>query len=228
MYPDPKIYVLREVISEKEMARLRELAAPIVSIPTCKCMGVGNFFIVGGGLVLPRPILWPLSLLDYHRGSNELMKVPRPFWQNESIPKAYWATATPLEWKWLCHLLGLLVCLLRQWDGYSLGLGLVVAYKIDCTLHADNKIIIVHSSDVITMICMTMRVFWNLGMALGPIGCYSSTDMCNDHLTYFFFMWRPLTYSMQLKRATARNWRTGKFEHATYRISKRYNNSTQQ
>ena len=36
MYPDPKIYVLREVISEKEMARLRELAAPIVSIPKWK------------------------------------------------------------------------------------------------------------------------------------------------------------------------------------------------
>jgi hypothetical protein len=31
VYPDPKLYVLREVISEKEMARLRELAAPIVS-----------------------------------------------------------------------------------------------------------------------------------------------------------------------------------------------------
>ena len=47
MYPDPKIYVLRGVISEKEMARLRELAAPIVSIP--KCMGVDNFSWLGGG-----------------------------------------------------------------------------------------------------------------------------------------------------------------------------------
>lgn len=29
--------------------------------------------------------------------------------------------------------------------------------------------------------------------------------------------------TMQLQRATARNWRTGKFEPANYRISKRYN-----
>ena len=33
VYPDPKLYVLREVISKAEMARLRELAAPIVSLP---------------------------------------------------------------------------------------------------------------------------------------------------------------------------------------------------
>ena len=32
VYPDPKLYVLREVISKTEMARLKELAAPIVSI----------------------------------------------------------------------------------------------------------------------------------------------------------------------------------------------------
>lgn len=31
VYPDPKLYILRDIISEREMARLRELAAPIVS-----------------------------------------------------------------------------------------------------------------------------------------------------------------------------------------------------
>lgn len=31
VYPDPKLYVLRDIISEQEMARLRALAAPIVS-----------------------------------------------------------------------------------------------------------------------------------------------------------------------------------------------------
>ena len=34
LYPDPKIYVLRDFISEVEMARLKELAAPKVSIFT--------------------------------------------------------------------------------------------------------------------------------------------------------------------------------------------------
>lgn len=32
LYPDPKIYVLRDFISEVEMARLKKLAAPKVSI----------------------------------------------------------------------------------------------------------------------------------------------------------------------------------------------------
>lgn len=36
--------------------------------------------------------------------------------------------------------------------------------------------------------------------------------LCDDLLPNF----------LQLQRATARNWRTGKFEHANYRISKRY------
>ena len=46
MYPDPKIYVLREVISEKEMARLRELAAPIVSVcGYCTCTFMYLWFV---------------------------------------------------------------------------------------------------------------------------------------------------------------------------------------
>ena len=43
-----------------------------------------------------------------------------------------------------------------------------------------------------------------------PIGTH--TILCDD----------LLPNSLQLRRATARNWRTGKFEHASYRISKRY------
>ena len=104
MYPDPKIYVLREVISEKEMARLRELAAPIVSIPTCKCMGVGNFFIVGeggGGLCCHAQFCDHFHYCNWIAtvASGELMRVACPFWQNENTPRAYRATATPLKWK---------------------------------------------------------------------------------------------------------------------------------
>ena len=47
--------------------------------------------------------------------------------------------------------------------------------------------------------------------------------MRNDHLPIYTHLCDdPLPNSLQLKRATARNWRTGKFEHVNYRISKRY------
>ena len=51
-HPEPKIYILRDIISEIEMNRLKELAAPIVSVCVCVCVFVCEVCCCVNGCVL--------------------------------------------------------------------------------------------------------------------------------------------------------------------------------